>query len=144
MADLAKAKKAQQLDVLQWAIDWTKEELGESELQFIVTPAVLEMVKSLRFAMVTNNHHLSTDLQLFLFPEEAIEGALNSKALYEAMYKDSNAPPLSEFAVVMQAKPGAPRAIYQARNQVRWVHILLVVVLGDDHGLTKAYERFYL
>jgi hypothetical protein len=59
--DLAKAKKAQQLGVLQWAIDRTKEELGESELQFIVTPAVLEMVKSLRFAMVTNDH-VSTGL----------------------------------------------------------------------------------
>ncbi|CAK9059248.1 CvfB_WH domain-containing protein (Fragment), partial [Durusdinium trenchii] len=59
--DLAKAKKAQQLGVLQWAIDRTKEELGESELQFI----------------------------------EAIDaGALNSKALYEAMYEGNNAPPL--------------------------------------------------
>jgi hypothetical protein len=141
--DLAKAKKAQQLGVLQWAIDRTKEELGESELQFIVTPAVLEMVKSLRFAMVTNDH-VSTGLQPFLFPEEAIDGALNSKALYEAMYEGNNAPPLSDFTIVMQAKPGAPRALYQARNQVRRVHILLVVVLGEDHGLTKAYERFYM
>ncbi|CAK9046738.1 CvfB_WH domain-containing protein (Fragment), partial [Durusdinium trenchii] len=102
--DLAKAKKAQQLGVLQWAIDRTKEEFGEGELQFIVTPAVLEVIKSLRFAMVTNDH-VSTGLQPFLFPEEAVEGALNSKALYEAMYEGSNAPPLSEFAVVMQAKP---------------------------------------
>lgn len=44
----------------------------------------------------------------------------------------------------MQAKPGAPRAIYQARNQVRRVHILLVVLLGEEHRLTKSYERFYL
>jgi hypothetical protein len=141
--DLAKAKKAQQLGVLQWAVDKTKDELGESELQFIITPAVLEMVKSLRFAMVTNDH-VSTGMQPFMFPEEAIEGALSSKALYEAMYDGSNAPPLSEFAIVMQAKPGAPQAIYQARNQVRRVHILLMVLLGDDHRLTKAYERFYL
>jgi hypothetical protein len=141
--DLAKAKKAQQLGVLQWAIDKTKDDLGEAELQFIVTPAALEMVKSLRMAMVTNDH-VATGLQPFMFPEEALEGALNSKALYEAMYTGSSAPPLSEFATIMQAKPGAPRAIYQARNQVRRVHILLMVLLGEEHRLTKAYERFYL
>jgi hypothetical protein len=140
--DLAKAKKAQQLGVLQWAIDKVKEELGESELQFIVTPAVLEMVKCLRFVMTTTNH-VSTGLQPFLFPEEAVEGAMSSKAMYEAMYDGRNAPPLSEFSAVMQAKPGAPKAIYQARNQVRRVYILLVVVLGEEHRLTRAYERFY-
>jgi hypothetical protein len=141
--DLAKAKKAQQLGVLQWAVDKTKDELGESELQSIVTPATLEVVKSLRLAMVTNDH-VSTGLQPFLFPEEAIEGALSAKALYEAMYDGSSAPPLSDFSIVMQAKPGAPRAIYQARNQVRRVHVLLIVLFGEDHRLTKAYERFYL
>lgn len=83
--DLARAKKAQQLGVLQWAIDKVKEDIGESELQFIVTPAILEMVKSLRLVMVTNNH-VSTGLQPFLFPKEAVEGAMSSKALYEAMY----------------------------------------------------------
>lgn len=93
--------------------------------------------------MVTTNH-VATGLQPFMFPEEALEGAMNSKALYEAMYDGLNAPPLNEFAVVMQAKPGAPRAIYQARNQVRRVHLLLIVLLGEEHRLTRAYERFYL
>jgi hypothetical protein len=88
--------------------------------------------------MVTNDH-VSTGMQPFLFPEEAIEGALSAKALYEG----SSAPPLSDFSVVMQAKPGAPPAIYQARNQVRRVHVLLIVLFGEDHRLTKAYERFY-
>jgi len=68
---------------------------------------------------------------------------MSSRAMYEAMYDGSNAPPLSEFSAVMQAKPGAPRAIYQARNQVRRMHIILVVVLGEEHCLTRAYERFY-
>jgi hypothetical protein len=140
--DLAKAKKAQQLGVLQWAIDKTKEDLGESELQFIVTPAVLDMVKTLRFIMVTTNH-VATGLQPFMFPEEALEGALSSKALYEALYEGTSAPPLSDFAAVMQAKPGAPRAIYQARHQVRRVYILLVVVLGEEHCLVRAYDKFY-
>jgi hypothetical protein len=140
--DLAKAKKAQQLGVLQWAVDKVKEELGETELQFIITPAVLDMVKCLRLVMTTTNH-VATGLQPFLFPEEAVEGAMSSKAMYEAMYDGRNAPPLSEFSAVMQAKPGAPKAIYQARNQVRRVYILLVVLLGEEHRLTRAYERFY-
>ena len=140
--DLAVAKKAQQLGVLQWAVDKVKEELGESELQFIITPAILDMVKNLRFAMTTNDH-VSTGLQPFLFPEETLDGAMSSKAMYEALYDGRNAPPLSEFAAVMQAKPGAPRAIYQARHQVRRVHILLVVLLGEEHRLGRAYQRFY-
>jgi hypothetical protein len=120
-----------------------KEELGETELQFIIsTPAVLDMVKCLRLVMTTTNH-VATGLQPFLFPEEAVEGAMSSKAMYEAMYDGRNAPPLSEFSAVMQAKPGAPKAIYQARNQVRRVYILLVVLLGEEHRLTRAYERFY-
>jgi hypothetical protein len=53
--DLAKAKKAQQLGVLQWAIDRVKEDLGETELQFIVTPAILDMVKGLKFKIITND-----------------------------------------------------------------------------------------
>jgi hypothetical protein len=140
--DLAKAKKAQQLGVLQWAIDKQKEELGENELQFIVTPAVLEMVKNLRFIMTTTNH-VATGLQPFMFPEETLDGALSSKAIYEALYAGTNAPSLNEFAAVMQAKPGAPKAIYQARHQVRRVYIVLAVLFGEDHGLTRAYNQFY-
>jgi len=140
--DLAKAKKAQQLGVLQWAVDKVKDELGEPELQFLVTPAILDMVKSLRFTMITTDH-VATGLQPFMFPEETLEGALSSKAIYEALYEGMNAPPLNEFSLVMQAKPGAPKAIYQARHQVRRVYIMLVVLLGDDHRLTMAYERFY-
>jgi hypothetical protein len=116
--DLAKAKKAQQLGVLQWAVDKVKEELGESELQFIVTPAVLEMVKCLRFVMTTTNH-VSTGLQPFLFPEEAVEGAMSSKAMYEAMYDGRNAPPLSEFSAVMQAKPAPPQGYLSLKPETR-------------------------
>jgi len=140
--DLAKAKKAQQLGVLQWAVDQAKEELGEPELQFLVTPAILDMVKTLRFTMITTDH-VSTGIQPFMFPEEALEGALSSKAIYEALYEGRNAPPLSEFAAVMQAKPGAPKAIYQARHQVRRVYIVLLVLLGEDHCFTRAYNQFY-
>lgn len=118
-----------------------KEELGETKLQFMVTPAALEMVKSFRFVMITTNH-VSTGLQPFLFLEEAfLEGVMNSKAMYEAMYADGqNAPPLSEFSAMMKAKAGAPKALYQARHQVRRVYILLVVLLGGERGLTKPYE----
>jgi hypothetical protein len=140
--DLAKAKKAQQLGVLQWAVDKAKDDLGESELQFLVTPAILDMVKNLRFTMITTDH-AATGLQPFMFPEEALEGAMSSKAIYEALYDGLNAPPLSEFATVMQAKPGAPKAIYQARHQVRRVHILLTVLFGEEHVLARAYEQFY-
>jgi hypothetical protein len=140
--DLANAKKSQQLAVLQWAVDKAKEERGEGELQFLVTPSHLEMVKNLRFAMLTPNH-VATGVQPFQFPEEALEGATAAQSMYEALYAGASAPPMADLAKVMQAKPGAPRALYQARHQVRRVGILLGVLLGDEHCLTRAYEDFY-
>eukprot|EP00557_Chaetoceros_sp_GSL56_P008886 CAMPEP_0176505492 /NCGR_PEP_ID=MMETSP0200_2-20121128/16527_1 /TAXON_ID=947934 /ORGANISM="Chaetoceros sp., Strain GSL56" /LENGTH=660 /DNA_ID=CAMNT_0017905057 /DNA_START=100 /DNA_END=2083 /DNA_ORIENTATION=- len=140
--DLAKAKKSQQLAVLQWAVDKAKDELGDTELQFIVSPAHLEMVKNLRFTMLTPNH-VATGLQPFQFPEEALDGSLNAQAIYEALYAGTSAPPMADLATVMQSKPGAPRALFQARHQVRRVYVLLVVTLGEEHRLVLAYERFY-
>ena len=140
--ELVKAKKAQQLAVLQWAVDKTKDEMGEGELQFVVSPAILEMVKNLRFVMLTPNH-VATGLQPFQFPEEAIEGTTSAQALYQALYNGTGAPPMAEVASMLQARPGAPKVIYQARHQVRRTYILLVVLLGEDHGLCVAYERFY-
>jgi hypothetical protein len=140
--ELVKAKKAQQLAVLQWAVDKTKEEMGEAELQFVISPAILEMVKNLRFVMLTPNH-VATGLQPFQFPEESIEGTTNAQALYQALYTGTGAPPMADVASILQAKPGAPKVIYQARHQVRRTYILLVVLLGEDHGLCVAYDRFY-
>jgi hypothetical protein len=37
--DLATAKKSQQLAVLQWAVDKVKDNMGETELQFVIAPA---------------------------------------------------------------------------------------------------------
>ena len=54
--DLAMAKKSQQLTILQWAIDWAKDKLGDMELQFIVSPAHIKMVKNLCFTMLMPNH----------------------------------------------------------------------------------------
>jgi hypothetical protein len=87
------------------------------------------MVKGLKFKMTTNNH-VATVLQPFMFPEEILDGALSSKAIYEALYDGTNDSPLSEFAtVMMQAKPGAPKAFNQARHHVsRRVYIMLMVV----------------
>jgi hypothetical protein len=141
-SDLATAKKSQQLAVLQWAVDKMKDEMGDAELQFLVTPAHLEMVKNLRFVMLTTNH-VATGIQPFQFPEEALEGTTNAQALYEALYAGNSAPPLADLDRVMQAKPGAPKALYQARHQVRRVYLLLAVLFGEDHRLTQAYGNFY-
>jgi hypothetical protein len=140
--DLAKAKKSQQLAILQWAVDKEKDELGDTELQLIVSPAHLELVKNLRFTMLTPNH-VATGLQPFQFPEEALDGSINAQALYEALYAGTSAPPMADLATVMQSKPGAPKALFQARHQVRRVYIMLVVTLGEEHRLVMAYERFY-
>lgn len=140
--DLASAKKSQQLAVLQWAVDKMKDDMGETELQFVIVPSHLEMVKNLRFTMITTNH-ASTGLQPFQFPEDTVDGSMNAQAMYEALYSGTSAPPMADLATVMQAKPGAPKALYQARQQVRRLYILMAVVLGEEHRLTRAYERYY-
>jgi hypothetical protein len=141
--DLANAKKSQQLAILQWAIEKVQEDMGETELQFVISPAHLEMVKNLRFIMLTPNH-VATGLQPFQFPEEALDGSMNAQAIYEALYSGTSAPPMADLATVMRAKPGAPKALLQqARHQVRRTYIILVVTLGEEHPLSQAYERFY-
>jgi hypothetical protein len=67
-------------------VDKTKEEMGEAELQFVISPAILEMVKNLRFVMTTPNY-VATGLQPFQFPEELIEGTTNAQALYQALHR---------------------------------------------------------
>jgi hypothetical protein len=105
--DLAKAKKSQQLAILQWAVDKVKDELGDTELQFIVSSSHLEMVKNLRFTILIPNH-VATGLQPFQFPEGALEGSTTAQAMYEALYAGTSAPPMADLAVVMQSKPGPP------------------------------------
>lgn len=142
-SELARAKKSQQLAVLQWAVDKAKDELRESELQFLLTPATLEMVKNLRFTMTTTNH-VSTGLQPFQFPEETLEGsAAGAQAMYQALYAGTSAPPMADVSSIMQAKPGAPKALHQARHQVRRTYVLLVVLLGEEHPLCVAYDKYY-
>jgi hypothetical protein len=102
--DLAKAKKSQQLAILQWAVDKVKDELGDTELHFIVSPAHLEVVKNLRFTMLTPNHVATAGLQPFQFPEEALDGSVNAQALYEALYAGTSAPPMADLVTVMQSK----------------------------------------
>jgi hypothetical protein len=140
--DLANAKKSQQLAILQWAIDKVKDEMGDAELQFVISPAHLEMVKNLHFTMLTPNH-VATGVQPFQFPEEALDGATNAQTLYEALYAGVSAPPMADLALVMQLRLGTPRALCQARHQVRCVSILLGVMLGKEHHVTHAYDCFY-
>jgi hypothetical protein len=116
--------------------------VGDAKLQFLVTPAHLEIIKNLRFTMLTTNH-VATGIQPFQFPEEALEGTTNAQALYEALYAGSSAPSLADLDRVMQAKPGAPKALYQVRHQVHHVYLLLAILFGEEHHLTQAYGNFY-
>jgi hypothetical protein len=92
--------------------------------------------------MLTPNH-VATGVQSFQFPEEALDGATTMQSMYKALYAGVSAPPMMDLALVMQSKPGAPRAIYQACHQVCHVGILLGVLLGEGHSLTQAYDQFY-
>jgi hypothetical protein len=61
-------QKSQQLAILQWAIDKSKDNMEDMELQVLITPVHLEMVKNLRFTMLTTNH-VAKGIQPFQFPE---------------------------------------------------------------------------
>ena len=138
---IANTKKHQHLSSLQWEVNRIKAALQEQDLQFIVSASLLEVAKNLQWEM-TSNDNVSSGLNPFLLPELAIDEALGQQAVYEMMHSDGAAPSLNDAAIMVKAKAGAPRMIYQAQHQIRRFEILLKVLLGENHPVPTAINAF--
>ena len=138
---IARSPKAQHLSILQWELTRVKNDIGEPDLEFTATAPLLENVKSLQWEM-SNNDSIHTGLNNFLLSDEVMQDAIGSTALYELMHGEGAAPSLADAQSLLRAKASAPRMIYQSRQQTRRFEVLLRVILGPHHELSRALSAY--
>jgi hypothetical protein len=126
---------------LQWEINRVKEVIGEPDLPFTATPAILEVIKSLQWEM-TSNDSVQTGLNNFLLADEILHESIGSQSLYELLHSDGAAPTLADATKFLKAKPGAPKMIYQSRQQTRRFETLLKVVMGVQHPVAVELNLY--
>jgi len=139
---MANSKKSQHLNIWQWEVKQVKELLNELQLQFVVDASAVEVLKSLQWPMLTNGS-VSTRFSARLFPESDSTNDFIAQAVYEMLYGDGSSPSLSDAAALLRAKPGALKHFYQARLQIRKLHILNIVALDISHAICVAIQTYY-
>ena len=140
-SQISRSPKNQHLSLLQWELNRVKALVQEPDLQFVATASLLETVKSLHWEM-NSNDSVQTGLNLFLLAEEVMDEALGQQAVYELLHSNGAAPSLSDAAMLIKAKAGAPRMIFQARQQACRMEILLKVIIGETHPLATELGAY--
>jgi hypothetical protein len=138
---LSESPKNQRLSILQWEINRVKQLVNEPDLQFVVLAPVLEAVKGLLWEMATNDS-ISTGFNLFLLHEGPKEESLTKQSLYEMLHGDGAAPTMSDAAALLKVKTGAPRFLYEARQQIRRFEIIVKIIMGQHHPLATELSSF--
>ncbi len=141
-SQLSRSPKQQHLSVLQWEITRVKTEINAPDLPFTATAAVLEAIKSLHWEM-NNNDAVTSGLNLFLLPDDNESAdSISAQALYDLMHSDGAAPSLQDATSLLKAKPGAPKFIYQARQQTRRFEIIIRICLGSNHPMATQLSAY--
>jgi hypothetical protein len=140
-AQISRSPKQQHLSILQWEVNRIKQILNEPDLPFVVSASILESVKSLQWEMVSNDA-VDTGLNVFLLADELMTDSLSHQAMYELMHSDGAAPTLADATTLIKAKAGAPRMIYQSRQQAKRMEILLMAIMGELHPLPASYNEY--
>ena len=138
---IAQAPKSQHLSILQWEVNRIKTMVNEPDLTFIVTASQLEVIKSLQYEM-SSNDSVDSGFNNFIFGDQNIDEALSQQAIYEMLHGDGAAPSLSDAAALLKAKAGAPKMIFNARQQVRRYEIATKILLGTNHDLGVALNAY--
>ena len=133
-AAVSRSPKSQQLSILQWEINRVKLELNEPDLPFIASASLWEAIKSLQWEMTTNEA-VNTGINPFLLCDHDITAALSQQSIYEMLHGDGASPSLDDAAALMKAKAGAPKLVFNARQQIRRFEILNRILLGPIHPL---------
>jgi hypothetical protein len=134
---ISKSPKAQHLSILQWEINRVKLELNEPDLPFVASAGLWEAIRSLQWEMTTNDA-VNTGINPFLLGDHDITDALNKQAVYEMMHGDGASPSLDEAAALVKAKAGAPKLIFNARQQLKRFEIVNNIILGPRHTFCAA------
>ena len=140
-ASLSDAPKNQRLSILQWEINRVKQLVNEPDLQFVVLAPVLESIKGLLWEMATNDS-ITTGFNLFLLHEGPKEESLTKQSLYEMLHGDGASPTMSDAAALLKVKTGAPRFLYEARQQIRRFEIVVKIIMGQHHPLSTELNSF--
>jgi hypothetical protein len=139
--ELAQASKSNQLSVLQFAVDETKTRCSEPELQFIVDPGMLQLVKNVAFEMPSLDS-LTGGLTVFLFYEKMEAEAYLANATYATLLNGTAGATTADLMPLIKAKVKAPLSDMDVRHMHRRMEIFTKTLFGDHHPIPVALESF--
>ena len=131
-AELANATKAQQLAILQVAVDDKKRTCTKPELQFIVNASTLQLVKYLAFEM-TSLSSVSTGLMQFLFFEQMEQEAYEANDTWGSLMSGVAGATTTDLA---------PLTDMDVRHMHRHLEVFCQVLFGDHHLIPLAITSF--
>ena len=138
---LASAPKAQQLSVLQFALDEKKQSSVEPEIQFIASASLLTLLKTLSFELTSVNS-VGSCLNAFSFFEQLEQEAYEASAIWEALMDGTAGATTADFTPLLKAKIKPPLCDMDVRHMHRRLEIICQVVLGDFHVVPLAIGAF--
>ena len=139
--ELANTGKGQQLSVLQFAIDDQKRHCAEPEIQFILNPNILQMVKTLAFKM-TSMTSVTSGLTPFLFFEQMEQEAYEAVTTWDALMSGTAAASTSDLSPLLKTKVKPPVSDMDVRHMHRRLEIISAVLFGDNHEIPRAIRGF--
>ena len=139
--ELANTGKGQQLSVLQFAIDDQKRHCAEPEIQFILSPNILQMVKTLAFEM-TSMTSVTSGLTPFLFFEQMEQEAYEAVTTWDALMSGTAAASTSDLSPLLKTKVKPPVLDMDVRHMYRRLEIISAVLFGDNLEIPRAIRGF--
>ena len=139
--EFAQATKANQLSVLQFAIEETKRRCLEPDLQFIVDPSMLQLVKNVAFEMPSLDS-LTGGLTTFLFFEKVEAEAYLANTTYATLMNGTAGATTADLTPLMKAKVKPPLSDMDVRHMHRRLEIFAKTLFGEHHAIPISIEKF--
>jgi hypothetical protein len=139
--EFAQATKSNQLSVLQFAVDEMKRRCVEPDLQFIVDPSMLQLVKNIAFEMPSLDS-LTGGLTAFLFFEKMEAEAYLSNATYATLMNGTAGATTADLAPLLKAKVKPPLSDMDVRHMHRRLEIFSKTLFGEHHDIPVGIEAF--
>ena len=139
--ELANGTKAQQLSILQFAVDEMKRRCAEPDIQLIVDASILQLVKNLAFELPDING-VANGLTPFLFFERLEAEAYESSATWTALMGGTAGATSADLAPLLKAKVKPPVSDMHVRHMHRRLEVFTKVIFGEHHSIPTAIEQF--
>ena len=139
--ELANTGKGQQLSVLQFAIDDQKRHCAEPEIQFILSPNILQIVKTLAFEM-TSMTSVTSGLTPFLFFEQMEQEAYEAVTTWDALMSGTAAATTADLSPLLKTKVKPPVSDMDVRHMHRRLEIISAVLFGEHHDVPRSIRAF--